>query len=133
MANITRDEALVADLWQLKTKAHPCHAAVNIEAGQPMYLDANGNVNLADADGTAPTNEYIGIAKQTVFAGQAIDAADEGDFAGFDLSGLAYGAPVYVSDTAGELSDTPGTKTLMVGRVYPAPESNTKILHLTKV
>jgi len=134
MALITRDEAHVADLWQLKTKAHPCHAAVDIQAGQPLYLDANGNVNLADANGTAPANEYIGIAKQTVAKGQPVDAAEEGDFVGFDLSGLAYGAPVYVSDTAGELADAPGTKTLLVGYVYPAPDpDHTKILHLTKV
>ncbi len=134
MADITRDHAHVADVWPLKTRKHGFKAAVDIQAGQPLYIDANGKANLADGNGTAPANTYVGIAMQTVKAGQDVDAAWDGDVAGFDLSGLAYGAALYVSNTAGELADAAGTTSLLVGRVYPMSDPDrSKILHLTKV
>ncbi|MBI3161287.1 MAG: DUF2190 family protein [Chloroflexi bacterium] len=134
MADLTRTPASVADVWPLKTKKHPLIAAVDIAAGQPLYIDANGKANIADANGSAPANTYIGIAMQSIKAGQAVDAAVEGDVVGFDLSGLAYGAAVYVSNTAGELADAAGTATLLVGYVYPMTDPDrSKVLHLSKV
>ena len=134
MADITRDKDHVADLFPLKTQKHTFQAAVNIQAGQPLYIDANGKANLADANGVAPANTYVGIAMQTVNAGQMVDAAWEGDIEGFTLTGLAYGAAVYVSNSAGELADAAGTATLLVGYVYPMSDPDkSKVLHLSKV
>lgn len=134
MADITRTHTAVADVWPLKTKKHPFTAAVDVQAGQPLYIDANGKANLADANGSAPANTYVGVAMQTVKAGQIVDAAWDGDIVGYDLSGVAYGAAVYVSNTAGELADAAGTATLLVGYVYPMSDPDkSKVLHLSKV
>ncbi len=48
------------------------------------------------------------------------------------LDGLAYGAQVYLSNTAGRLSDTAGTVSVVVGRVIPLWDqpTPTKILDL---
>lgn len=135
MSDLTRTATSVADVHPLKTRKHPFTAAVDVSAGQPLYVDANGKANLADANGSAPANAYyVGLAMQTVKAGQIVDAAWDGDIVGFDLSGLAYGAPVYVSNTAGELATAAGTATLKVGEVWPMSDPDkSKVLHLTKV
>ena len=135
MSDITRTATAVADVQPLKTSKHPFQAAVDISAGQPLYVDANGKANLADANGSAPANAYyIGIAMQTVKAGQIVSVAWNGDFVGYDLSGLAYGDPVYVSNTAGELANAAGTATIKVGEVWPMSDPDkSKVLHLTRV
>lgn len=52
-------------------------------------------------------------------AGQAVTAIRQGVIDGYDLSGLAYDAAVYLSDTDGALADAAGTVSVVVGRVIP--------------
>ncbi|OGR31695.1 MAG: hypothetical protein A2139_07560 [Desulfobacca sp. RBG_16_60_12] len=52
-------------------------------------------------------------------AGQPVTAIRRGVIDGYDLSGLAYDAPVYLSDTDGALADAAGTVSVVVGRVIP--------------
>lgn len=99
-------------------------AAEAIVAGAPVRLDtANGK--WTNANGTVAAEARVwGIATRTAAAGEALTAVRNGVMDGFDLSGLAYDAAVYVSDTDGRLDTAAGTVSTVVGRVIPAT-SNT--------
>lgn len=105
-------------------------AAAALSAGDPVYLTTAGKVNLADANGTAPAPQFKGIALQTVGAGQAVDVLKSGYVmaSGLGASALAYGAKVYLSDTAGKLADGAGTTSVKVGEVMALADAD-----LTKV
>jgi hypothetical protein len=92
-------------------------AAEAITAGQPILFDANGKWIVADANAAADDAGFA-IATRTVAAGEALTGCRFGIMDGW--SNLpAYGAPVYVSDTAGALADAAGTATILVGHVIP--------------
>lgn len=97
----------------------PAAAAVN--AGQPCYKDANGKWAVADASasGTLGKPGQRGIAITTAtLANQAITVVTKGELdMGDALGGLAIGAAVYASDTAGTLADAAGTATWLIGYV----------------
>lgn len=106
-------------------------AAVAITAGQAIYLDSNGKAALADAS-AAGTAVCIGIALEAAAIGQAVPILVDGFVTGFTISGLAYGALVKVSDTAGAL-DSGGSPTVSapVGRVWSLGDSDaTKVIWL---
>lgn len=102
-------------------------AGVALNGGTPIYYDTNGVAQIADA-ATATKAQFAGIAIPTKSSGysagvgQAAEIVEEGEVEGFDLSGLAYWAPVYLSDTSGRLSTVAGTKSIIVGRVKPTSE-----------
>lgn len=101
------------------TIIRPYIAGAAITAGQSVYVNSSGTVDLGDAN-AAGKEQFRGIALQTVGAGQAVDVLERGVCEGFAISGLAYDALVYQSDTAGSLADAAsGTKTIRVGRVVP--------------
>jgi hypothetical protein len=91
-------------------------AAEAIAAGQAVYVNSNGKVALADAS-AAGTLILAGIALNAAGAGQGVSVIKQGFVSGFDVSGMAYGDPAYVSDTAGGLDTTAGTVTKIIGRV----------------
>ena len=106
-------------------------AGVAITAGQAVYINSSGNAVLADAS-AAGTAVCIGIALQSVSAGQAFPVQIDGYVTGFDLSSLAYNALVTVSDTAGDL-DSGGSPTVTapVGRVWALTDADrTKVLFI---
>lgn len=111
------------------TVIHNYIAAVAINPGQPVYENSAGNVDIARAN-AAPTAKFRGIALNKAGAGQAVDVLEKGRVAGFTLTSQAYGAPIYVSDTAtGILGDSVGTTSVLVGRVVSAPDSTrTKLI-----
>lgn len=91
-----------------------------IVAGQAVRLDvANGKFTLANGTVVAEARIY-GVAVKTVAAGQAVTAIRKGVLDGIDVSGMAYDAPIYLSDTDGTLANTAGTVSTVVGRVIPA-------------
>jgi hypothetical protein len=94
-------------------------AAEAIVAGAPVRLDtATGrwtNSNGSSA-GEARTK---GVATKNVQAGEGLTAIQSGIMDGYDLTALAYDAPVYVSDTDGRLGDAAGTVSVVAGRVIP--------------
>ncbi len=53
-------------------------AAAAITAGQPVYIDANGKVNLADANG-AGAAKFRGIALESVGAGSPVSVLRRGE------------------------------------------------------
>ena len=94
-------------------------AAEAIVAGAPVRLDtATGKFTNANGSSAAEARIW-GIATRTVVAGEALTAIRNGVMDGWDLSGLAYDAPVYVSDTDGRLDTAAGTVSTVVGRVVP--------------
>jgi len=108
-------------------------AAVAISAGQAVYINSSGNVALASAAASDALSQFRGIALQTVGAGQAVDVVEEGEVAGFTLTAVAYGGPVFLHDTAGVLADATGgsTSNCIVGDCVPmADNDRTKVLHV---
>ena len=105
-------------------------AAVAISAGQAVYINSSGKAALADAS-TAGTAVVIGIALESVAAGQVVPIQVYGFVSGFDLSAVAYGALISLSDTAGDLDNGAGSPTVAapVGRVFALTDSAlTKVL-----
>lgn len=87
----------------------------------PVRLTTGGKLEGADGSG-AGTADVIGVAVRPGGAatGQACTVLRHGVVEGLDLSGLAYGAPVYLSDTKGALADAAGTVSVKIGNVVPA-------------
>jgi hypothetical protein len=127
----------MADLTLTGTKVNVCHerdlvnnvlAAVAITGGQVCYVvAATGKANLASA-AAASTAQVGGLAIPTKQSGssggvgQPVALAQDAEVEGFDLSGLAYWAPIYLSNNAGKLADAAGTVSVVVGRVIPTTE-----------
>lgn len=107
-------------------------AGVAITAGQIIRQNTSGKGALSDANAGSGAEKAIGLALNAGGVGQGISYLQQGRVYGFDLSGLAYGALVYLSDTAGALADAPSTtNSVPVGRVVPLSNSDlTKVLEL---
>lgn len=120
MADITLTAARVAVIFPAKAIVFDAEAAVAIEAGQAVYINSNGKAALADAS-AANTLVTPGVALNKAAAGQGVSVLKEGHVAGYDLSGMAYGAKAYASDTAGALADAAGSTSLVMGSVVPIP------------
>lgn len=88
---------------------------------EPMAVrfDTNGKVVKASAAaaGTADV-KGIGLARRPG-ANYGLTVLKQGVLEGFDLSSLAFGAAVYLSDTPGRLSTAAGTVSVIVGYVEP--------------
>lgn len=90
-----------------------------ITAGMAVRLNTTtGKFTKANGSGAAEARIY-GIATKTVASGMPLTAIRQGVMDGWDLSGLAYDAVVYLSDTDGRLGDAAGTVSTVVGRVIP--------------
>ena len=120
MADLTCTATSVAVVYPQEngTEIYPYIADVALTAGGPVYITSTGTVGSAGT-ATSGAQQFRGLALQTVGAGQGVDVLAKGLVEGYDLSGLAYDALVYGSDTVGSLATVAGTKTVVVGRVYP--------------
>lgn len=132
MTDITCTPAQVGIVLTEIADIYTLIAAAAITKGQPVYIDSNGKANVADANGSG-TRQFRGIALETVSAGQPVSVLHRGPVYGYDLSGVAFDAAIYVSDTAGSLADAAGTTSLAVGKVFPIGDSKTvnKVLFVT--
>ena len=130
MAVIALTAAKIARVFPEKDLVFDFIAAAAITAGQAVYINSAGKVDLADAS-VAGTSRAVGIALNAAGAGQAVSVLMRGHIAGFTLSGMAYDAIAYVSDTTGSLDDAAGTVSVAVGRVFPlSDKSLTKVLYV---
>ena len=123
MAQVTVTAAQVAVLFPEKAEIYDRIAAEALTAGDLCYLDTNGKATKATA-AQAGTVVDVGLVLTTRGAGSAVSVLKRGHVAGFALSGLAYGAKVYASDTAGQIADANGTVNLKVGTVEAIPQAN---------
>jgi hypothetical protein len=134
MADLTLTAARVAPVFPHSAldTTYDIVAAVAITAGQVIRQNTSGKGALSDANAGSGAEKAIGLALNAGGAGQGISYLQQGRVYGFDLSSLAYGALVYLSDTAGALADAPSTtNSVPVGRVVPLSNSDlTKVLEL---
>jgi len=123
MSAITVTAAQVAVLYPSKSEIYSLEAAEAITKGQAVYVNSNGKAALADAS-AAGTLITVMIALESKAAGEPnLSVLKAGYLAGATLTGLAYGDPVYVSDTAGGLDTAAGTVSKVIGRVAPVNQA----------
>lgn len=92
-----------------------------VTVGQAVHFDpTTGKIAAADAN-AAGDQQFAGIVVKVT--GRAATVLKRGRVYGFNLSGMNYFAPAYVSDTAGSLADGAGTLTVNAGKVVPVAES----------
>lgn len=95
-------------------------ALVDLTAGEAVIIDPTTGKYAAARGTTAPLGRVYGLTLRAVKAGYGVTVLRSGIMDGWDLSALAYDAPVYLSDTAGGLLATAaGTVTVVIGRVVP--------------
>jgi hypothetical protein len=117
MADLTLATANKVNVDTLTVQQLSGVAAAAITAGSPVLYDSDGKFIVADANGTG-TLAVVGIAARTALAGEALTVVRRGRMSGW--SNLpAPGAAVYVSNTAGALSDAAGGTSFIVGYVVP--------------
>ena len=92
------------------TRRYTCGST--IVAGTLVTMSADGFVDASDAS-DATLSFTVGIAVQGGIVGDRIDVVVFGPI--ICVTGMTIGALVYASDTAGEMSQTAGTKTTIVG------------------
>ena len=124
MADIALTAAQIAPVYPHQAEIYDMVAAETITAGQAVYLTSAGKAGVADANASGK-QQVRGIALSGAGAGQAVSVLVRGHVYGFTVSGLAYDALAYLSDTAGALAGGAGTMTVRVGRVVPLPNSST--------
>lgn len=118
-------------IWPEKATIVSGVANEALTQGAATYMASTGKYGAARA-GTAGKQQFRGIALQACGAAQGTSILQRGAIGGFDVSGLAYDALVYLSDTAGGLlSTTAGTMTVPVGRVVPMSDASlTKVIFI---
>jgi hypothetical protein len=85
---------------------------VVVEAGQLVYIKANGKGALANA-GAAGTMKAVGVATMDCPIGRAVALATSGKFGGW--TGMTPGAVVFASATPGEIDTAAGTVSQRIG------------------
>jgi hypothetical protein len=133
MADLTLTAAQIAPVFPHSALDHTYDivAGVAVTAGQLIRQNTSGKAALADANAGSGAEKAIGLALKSKGVGQGLSYLTHGKVYGFDLSGLAYGALVYLSDTPGALADAPSTtNSVAVARVEPLSDSDaTKVLN----
>jgi hypothetical protein len=130
MTAITVTAGQVGAIWPLNAEIRTRIAAEALTAGDSVYINSNGKVAKSNG-GAAGTAKFRGVCLETVGAGQAVGCHIAGEIGGFDVSGLAYDAVVYLSDTAGKFDTAAGTVSVVAGRVAPMSDKDkTKVLRL---
>lgn len=118
MADIVVTSAAVGVAVVNPENAEILHVVANADAeitmGDALYQDTSGTYGLADAN-AAGKQQFRGIALQSVAAGMALNMLKQGILSGYTLA--TYDDEIYLSDTAGALSTTPGTLLVKCGKV----------------
>ena len=133
-AQVTCTPAQIAVVFPQKAQVFDMIAAVALTAGDIVYMTTAGKADLADGD-SAATTVQTGVALNSCGAGAAVSVLKSGHCAGWALSGLAYGAPVYFSATAGDAYDTTVGAGKVLGIVVALPEAGgpVKCLYVDQV
>jgi hypothetical protein len=121
MAAISITAASVLPSASATKPVYKLAAGVTVTQGQAVTLDASNNLILADANGVAPANTFLGFALSAGSPGQwiAVDTSDTAYTAG---GTLAVG-PVYIHTTAGAITQTfadltSGSTVIIVGVAF---------------
>lgn len=127
---LTLTPGRVAPVYPQDAEIYDVVAGTAISPGAALRLDTSGQAVLADATGTA-SSRFRGLALGSAGGGQGLSLLKRGHVYGYDLSALAYGAPVYLDNDAGALSSAAGSVSVVVGTVVSLPDhARTKVLYL---
>lgn len=99
-------------------------AGVTVTQGQALYLLSDGTVGLADANVAAPVNTFFGFALTAGSPGQPCVVLT-GDSVGYTLGATLAISPVYLSNTAGAVTQTLGDLSVSKLTVVAVPISTT--------
>lgn len=124
MASLTIPPAGVRPVTLDNMSSHTAPASVDINKGQVIRVDATtGKWVKAAGNNAANAGTKRFIAINTVKAGQALTGVRGGlvDLGVAALDGINFGAPIYLSDTPGEMTATVGESTTatIMGYVMP--------------
>lgn len=115
MADLAFTSADIAVVFPEKAVILPVTLAAAAVAGQSLFKDTDGKGDLADANVSGAQQTRL-LALQSGGIGDVVSGLKEGHVYGFTLT-QAYDAPIFQSDTAGDLADAAGTMTVPVGIV----------------
>lgn len=121
MADIVKTPSLIRPLIGAVIERYTAGGSGSL--GDLVYEDANGNVQVTDAD-AAGTTYGFGIVisapngATTFVSGDALDVCVFGRVTGF--SGMTPHDVLYASNTAGAIADAAGTTSHKVGRARSA-------------
>jgi len=122
--------AQIATVYPAQAEVITLIAASTITAGMPLYITSAGKVAAADAN-AGGLQQFRGIALNAASAMDPVSVLKKGHVYGFDVSGVAYDALLYVSDTVGRIADGVGTLTVNIGRVVALPNpALTKVVYV---
>ncbi len=96
--------------------------------GEAAYQLTAGTFGVADANGSAK-QQFRGIYLEGGGAGQTVRLLKRGALYGYTVSALDGDAPLYLSDTVGDLDTAAGTLTVVCGRVL-ALTDGTKVVYI---
>lgn len=127
------DIALTADdvrrIFPDRERTYDHIAAATITRGQLVYINSSGKADLASAAATG-TAQVVGMALKDAAAGQVVPVLYRGWVAGFTVSGSAYEARLYLSNTAGAMADAAGTVPVTIARVRAVNDNDlTKLVY----
>ena len=127
MANITVTAASVAVVFPSQCEIYNVKLAEAVTKGQALYQTVSGTYGVAQANLQAKC-QIRGLALEAANSGEGISMLKRGIVAGFTLA--TYEDIVYLSDTAGRLSTTSGTRAVVVGHVMDlADPALTEVLY----
>jgi hypothetical protein len=131
MAAIVVNAAQVGVIYPESAEIFDVLPAETVTAGAAGYqVAASGKFGLAEAD-VAGKQQFRGLFLSKKGANQAVSLLKRGHVGGFDVSGLAYDAPVFLSNTPGALDTAAGTLSVQVGRVVAMPDDpKTKVIYI---
>lgn len=100
MADLALQRTATLDIQESYETTYPQPASVALDAGAMVYFDGTtGGFRPADAT-TRAKARIVGMAWEKKLAAYPVTALVRGVVGGFVLDAGAYGAPVYLSDTA---------------------------------
>lgn len=114
MADITVTAAKVGVLNPRYAEMFNGIAAEALTKGLALYQTTSGTYGKAQAD-TIAKRQFRGVSLEAVNAGEGLSILKRGILAGYTLA--TYEDEIYLSDTAGAFSTTPGTLLVKCGRV----------------
>lgn len=108
--------------------------AETLANGDAVRLDVTTG-EFTGANGTDATeSNFVGILLEGGVAGEYRTAICKGEVEGFVLTGLNFGASIYLSDTDKTLEGTTAaTVDVVIGKVYPARASGATLDKILKV
>lgn len=138
MADLAPTAAQVALVNETEPIYRTFIAAVAITAGQLCYINSSGKAALARANATGTIQNLIGVALTSAAANKPVTVVMKGSVYGLNITGMAYGATLYASTTAGGgfISDTAITGTgnfnVPIGKVLSMTDGSdlTKVAHI---